>query len=172
MSAILSGTNGNSATWWKRDGMLYIAPIQYNIDTGRWVNYNEDTWDKKPWIKGCGGCHATGVDLKKNSFSEPGIGCEACHGAGSHHYALPKTAVFEKRMTIVNPSKLPSGTAVQICGSCHNRGKSTKDKTVEWPVGYQPGKALETYFRSTTFGAGDEVSLRQRIFQRTSPAIY
>jgi hypothetical protein len=150
----------------EKGGMLYIAPIQYNIDTGRWVNYNEDKWDKKPWIKDCGGCHATGVDLKKNSFSEPGTGCEACHGAGSHHYALPKTAVFEKRMTIVNPSKLPSGTSVQICGSCHNRGKSTKDKTVEWPVGYQPGKALETYFRSTAFGAGDTKHLYANEFSK------
>ncbi len=30
--------------------MLYIAPIQYNLDTDRWVNYNEATWDKRPWI--------------------------------------------------------------------------------------------------------------------------
>ena len=29
------------------------------------------------------------------------------------------------------------------------------DKTVEWPLGYQPGKALETYFRSVSFAAGN-----------------
>jgi len=54
-------------------------------------------------------------------------------------------------LTIVNPAKLPSGTAVQICGSCHNRGKSTKMEGVEWPVGYQPGKALETFFKSVDY---------------------
>jgi hypothetical protein len=135
----------------EKSGMLYIAPIQYNLDTDRWVNYNEATWDKRPWITKCGGCHATGVDLEKNSFSEPAVGCEACHGAGSHHLALPKTAVFEKRMTIVNPSKLSSGAAVQVCGSCHNRGNASKKEGVEWPVGYHPGKALEPLFKSVDY---------------------
>jgi len=139
----------------EKDGMLYIAPTQYNLDSGEWVNYHEADWDKRPWIYGCGGCHATGVDLEKNTFSEPGTACEACHGKGSWHAALPKTAVFEKRQTIVNPAKLTMGMSVQICGSCHNRGKATKNEKASWPVGYEPGKALETYFKSTSFAAGD-----------------
>ena len=139
----------------EKEGKLYIAPIQYNLETHRWVPYNEAVWDKKPWILGCGGCHATGVNLEKNSFSEPGVACEACHGKGSWHAALPKTAVFEKRQTIVNPAKLTMGVAVQICGSCHNRGHSTKDTKIEWPVGYEPGKALGTYYKSVSFAAGN-----------------
>lgn len=142
----------------EKNGELYITPIQYNAETGRWVNYNEDKWDKVSWVKGCGGCHATGVDIEKMTF-EPSVTCEACHGPGSHHVALPKTAVFEKRMTIVNPSKLTPGVAVQICGSCHNRGKSTKDETVSWPIGYRPGRALTAYFQSTSYLAGDKSHL-------------
>ena len=34
-------------------------------------------------------------------------------------------AVFDKRLTIVNPSHLLVALRTQICGSCHNRGKST-----------------------------------------------
>ncbi|MDI6854005.1 MAG: multiheme c-type cytochrome [Deltaproteobacteria bacterium] len=139
----------------EKDGKLYIAPVQYNLDTHRWVNYHEADWDKRPWIMGCGGCHATGADLEKNTFVEPGVACEACHGKGSWHAALPKTEVFEKRATIVNPAKLTMGVAVQICGSCHNRGKSTKVKGAGWPVGYEPGKALEAFYKSTSFEAGD-----------------
>jgi hypothetical protein len=139
----------------KKDGTLFISPIQYNADTHRWVNYHEKDWDKRPWLLKCGGCHATGVDLEKNTFVEPGVSCEACHGKGSWHAALPKTAVFEKRQTIVNPAKLTMGVAVQICGSCHNRGKATMKKGAGWPVGYEPGKALEAYYRSTSFDAGD-----------------
>ena len=138
-----------------KDGTLFISPIQYNADTHRWVNYHEKDWDKRPWLLKCGGCHATGVDLEKNTFKEPGVACEACHGAGSWHAALPKTAVFEKRQTIVNPAKLTMGVAVQICGSCHNRGHSTEVKGGGWPVGYSPGKALEAFYESTSFGAGD-----------------
>jgi hypothetical protein len=139
----------------KKDDKLFISPIQYNADTHRWVNYHEKDWFKRPWIKKCGGCHATGVDLEKNTFSEPGVACEACHGKGSWHAALPKTAVFEKRQTIVNPAKLTMGVAVQICGSCHNRGHATKVKGAGWPVGYAPGRALEAYYESTSFEGGD-----------------
>ncbi|MCU7918363.1 MAG: hypothetical protein KZQ95_08380 [Candidatus Thiodiazotropha sp. (ex Epidulcina cf. delphinae)] len=139
----------------ERDGTLFIAPTQFNAETGRWVNYHEHDWQKRPWLKKCGGCHATGVDLERNSFTEPAIGCEACHGPGSHHAVLPKTEIFKKRATIINPSKLTPGVAVQICGACHNRGKSTKVKGSSWPVGYRPGKALTTYYRSTSFAAGD-----------------
>ncbi len=152
-------TNGSQ---WKqnyiirKNGGLFIAPIQYNVDTHTWVNYNEDGWDKEPWLLKCGGCHATGVDLETNSFVEPGVSCEACHGRGSHHAVLPKTAVFQKRATIINPAKLTMGVAVQVCGSCHNRGESTQVKDAAWPVGYAPGKSLEAYFRSTSFAAGDE----------------
>ena len=138
-----------------KDDTLFISPIQYNADTDRWVNYHEQDWDKRPWLLKCGGCHATGVDLEKNTFHEPGVACEACHGKGSWHAALPKTAVFQKRETITNPAKLTMGVAVQICGSCHNRGKATQFKGAGWPVGYEPGKALEAYYRSSSFGAGD-----------------
>ena len=139
----------------QKEGTYYISPIQYNAQTDRWVNYHEHDWDKRPWLKKCGGCHATGVDLENKTFKEPGVSCEACHGAGSWHAALPKTAVFEKRETIVNPAKLTMGVAAQICGSCHNRGKSTQHKGAGWPVGYKPGKSLQTYYKSTSFAAGD-----------------
>lgn len=136
----------------EKDGKLFISPVQFNIDTGRWVNYHEADWDKRPWLLKCGGCHATGVDLEADTFFEPGVGCEACHGPGSHHAALPVGETFEKRATIVNPSKLTGGVAVQICGSCHNRGKSTKVKGAGWPVGFRPGRALELYYRSIPAG--------------------
>jgi hypothetical protein len=138
----------------EKGGILYISPVQYNADTDRWVNYNEAGWDKHAWLAACGGCHNTGVDLKTQKFVETSVGCEACHGKGSWHAALPKTAVFEKRQTIVNPAKLTSGTAAGICGSCHNRGRSTKDKDAEWPVGFEPGKALSVYFKSLSFAGG------------------
>lgn len=139
----------------EKNGVLYVAPITYNALTDRWINYHEDDWDKRPWIKYCAGCHAMGVNLKTKSFSEPSVGCEACHGPGSHHVALPEKAVFDKRLTIVNPSHLPAGFRTQICGSCHSSGKSTKVQDVEWPVFYQPGRALGLYFKSPRYDDGN-----------------
>ncbi len=131
----------------EKDGKLYIAPIQYNAETHNWEVYHEDDWDQRPFLPKCGGCHATGVDLDKETFVEPGVSCEACHGRGSWHAALPKVAVFEKRQTIVNPAKLTMGVSVQICASCHSRGEVAQHKGAEWPVGYEPGRALEAYYR-------------------------
>ncbi len=139
----------------EKNGDLYISPVQFNADQNRFVNYHEHDWDKRPWLKKCAGCHTTGVDLKKKTFVEPGVGCEACHGKGSWHAALPKSKLYEKRNTIINPAKLTMGVSVEICGSCHNRGKSKHVKGSSWPVGYEPGKSLESYYRSTTFKDGD-----------------
>ena len=47
------------------------------------------------------------------------------------------------------------GVAVQICGSCHNRGKSTMVKGSGWPVGYEPGKALTSYYKSVSYEGGN-----------------
>jgi hypothetical protein len=138
-----------------KDDRLYVAPVQYDIETHRWLTYHEADWDQREWSLTCAGCHTTGVDLEKKTFVESAVGCEACHGKGSWHAALPKTAVFEKRQTIVNPAKLTLGVAAQICGSCHDRGSPTKLKDAGWPVGYAPGRALEPYFRSKTYPEGD-----------------
>ncbi|MBW2580311.1 MAG: hypothetical protein JRD00_05060 [Deltaproteobacteria bacterium] len=139
----------------EKNGLLYVAPIQFHVVNGEWGTYHEDDWDKRPWRDYCGGCHAMGVDLKNNTFTEPSVGCEACHGAGSHHIALPETAIFNKRLTIVNPSHLPSGLRTQICGSCHGRSESISMKGVHWPVGYQPGRALALFAKSPSYAGGD-----------------
>jgi hypothetical protein len=144
-------------TQWKqryivqRNGQYLVAPVQYNIQSKRWVNYYDDAWDKRDWLIRCGGCHATGVNVEKYTFSETSIGCEACHGPGSQHVSLPRTALFEKRDTIVNPAKLTAGIAVQICGSCHTRGNSKHPDYPEsgWPIGYEVGMVLEPIYESS-----------------------
>jgi hypothetical protein len=141
-----------------KNGKLYIAPVEYNAWSHEWVNYHEADWDERPWIEKCGGCHATGVDLENGTFSEASVGCEACHGPASHHVALPKTAIFDKRLTIVNPSKLSAGIRAQICGACHGSGETLKAKGVDWPVGFQPGRALGPYQKPDLPSNGDETA--------------
>ncbi len=131
----------------EKNGKLYIAPVEYDAWSHSWSNYRESEWDKEPWLEKCGGCHATGVDLEKGSFIESSVGCEACHGPASHHVILPKTAIFDKRLTILNPSKLPAGIRTQICGSCHGSGESNIKEGIEWPVGFAPGRALGAYLK-------------------------
>lgn len=139
----------------QKNGTLKIAPIEYDVWNNRWIASHEDDWVKHSWTRDCGGCHVLGVDLEKNSFAEGRVGCEACHGPGSHHVGLPKKAVFKKRSTIVNPATLPAGLRTQVCGSCHSRGESTRVQGVVWPVGYRPGRALGVYFKSPSNERGD-----------------
>ncbi len=139
----------------EKEGLLYVAPVQYHVAEDTWASYHEEDWEKRPWRDYCGGCHAMGVDLENNSFAEPSVGCEACHGPGSRHVALPETAIFNKRMTIVNPSHLPAGIRTQICGACHGRGESKKHDGIYWPAGYQPGRALPLYYKMASYVGGD-----------------
>ena len=112
------------------------------------MNYNEATWDKNPWLLKCGGCHATGVDLESRNSSRPAVGCEACHGKGSWHAALPKTAVFEKRQTIVNPAKLTSGVAAgNLRLLPQSRQGRPNTRMPSGRSGFEPGKALGILFQ-------------------------
>lgn len=150
----------------EKNGTLYISPIQYNVETHRFVNYHEHDWDKRPWLLKCGGCHATGVDLEKQTIVEPAVACEACHGKGSWHFASPTTEFFKGERAIINPGKLTKGVAAQICASCHNRGKATKYKGAGWPVGYEPGMAVEAFYKSTSYAAGDKKHLYPNEFSK------
>ena len=122
---------------------LFIPPAQYNLETGRWAPYHAHNWKQRPWLKNCGGCHVTGLDYEKRTFVEPGVGCEACHGPGDKHVDA-KPGEFVKH--IVNPASLPVGAAVQICGSCHTRGKDVTGKH-GYPAGHKPGKTLFAFYK-------------------------
>ncbi len=94
-------------------------PTQWNIATGRWVDYNPG---KKTPYK-CGPCHMTaysaeghqdGLEGIVGTWVAPGIHCEECHGPGSEH------AMAGDKMKI----KLDRSSA--LCGKCHIRGEKAK----------------------------------------------
>lgn len=156
-----------------KNGAIMILPVQWNIATRQWVDYqgfktgapgSGKYWADKnrTWQYQCGSCHSTGVKVNYNASSDTfrttwvdnGISCEACHGPGSIHSAEPK---YKKTATIINPAKIPDARrAAQTCGQCHNRGTSTAETKVatgpkfyEYPngdAGYLPGKVLDNYY--------------------------
>lgn len=142
---------------------IYILPIQWNTDQGKWVAYHLRDWFDETgtpkelsktaaWDRRCAGCHSTGTSPSVSDgefiakFSEINIGCEACHGPGSEH------AATADKTKIVNPEDIEDFlTKNQVCGRCHVRGKSTGG-TYGYPydevsnVGFQPGDKLEDFF--------------------------
>ncbi|UCC92906.1 MAG: hypothetical protein JSW25_09615, partial [Thermoplasmata archaeon] len=113
----------------------YVLPIQWNVGTGEWVGYATDVWytdtgvpeaitTDQSWDLNCAGCHVTGFGIEYNdtsgewiaSWTELGVGCEACHGPGSLHIDHPAGEARSDYIWNTVDSAL--------CGACHNRGAS------------------------------------------------
>ena len=127
------------------DGRIYVLPAFWHVDTKRWIDWKEITpipdgaHDlRQIWNSNCFNCHATNlvrsfdVERKtlKTSWTEMGIGCEACHGPGSRHIELIDAAHKD-------PSLKPGGTleiysspngsprqSFDTCGYCHGNKKN------------------------------------------------
>jgi predicted CXXCH cytochrome family protein len=85
------------------EGRIYVLPVFWHVATKRWIDWKEITSVpegvhnlRQIWNANCFNCHATNltqgynVEEKnyKTTWSEMGIGCEACHGPGREHVAL------------------------------------------------------------------------------------
>ena len=91
------------------DGRIYVLPMFWHVGTKRWIDWKEITsvpegahQFRQIWNSNCFNCHGTNIvqgydvaEKKYNStWTEMGIGCEACHGPGRQHVAL--TEAWEK----------------------------------------------------------------------------
>jgi len=85
------------------EGRLYVLPIFWHVEHKRWMDWKELTpipdgaHDiRQIWNVNCFNCHATnivqGYDVAarryNSTWTEMGIGCEACHGPGREHNTL------------------------------------------------------------------------------------
>ena len=156
------------------NGALYVLPVQWNIEKQQWSDFHGlgssspgdgDYWSDagRIWQFNCAGCHTTGLkinyDLATESFEtkmiEPGIGCEACHGAGSYHVKAASFFFDKEKETITNPKKLSWRISAMVCGQCHKSGLSVKELAPHkeafptryaFPYGYDVGKPLYNYY--------------------------
>ena len=85
------------------DGRIYVLPVFWHVGSRRWIDWKEITsvpegghQFRQIWNSNCFNCHGTNIvqgydiaEKKYNStWTEMGIGCEACHGPGRQHVAL------------------------------------------------------------------------------------
>lgn len=127
----------------EKDGALRILPMQWVVKTQEWTPYHKDDWQDRAYEDLCIACHSTGYNPEVKEFVEPGVGCEACHGPGSEH------AKSGDKSKIVNPANLDPKLQVDVCGSCHNRGKNV-DGSREDALGFKPGEKLADFYVSGT----------------------
>lgn len=115
------------------DANLQVLPAKWDVASKKWKPLQAADGATQ-----CMGCHTTGYDSAKKTYSEMGVGCEACHGPGGEHTAGDKEAV-------VKPQKLDKPKQAMVCGQCHSAGKDPSGKFA-FPVGFRPGDDLTKCF--------------------------
>lgn len=132
------GGFGWKARFLDADGFIVTGDtVQYNLEDDSMSGYHNDEANK---VYNCGNCHTTGwkrfdETLNPNrqddlpgmdgTFTEAGIGCESCHGAGSLHADNPTTSNIVRNATARTTEQfLADDMAYGLpvaCGECHTR---------------------------------------------------
>jgi predicted CXXCH cytochrome family protein len=143
--------------YFKKIGDDYFPlPVQWDVTQKIWAPYvvktGTDWWTafyppdnfKRPTGPLCDGCHSVNYDIRTKAVTEWNVGCEKCHGPGGAHVARPG------RANIVNPARLDSIQANDVCIQCHSQGRPVKSpiegKYYDWPVGFHVGGKLSAFW--------------------------
>lgn len=155
-------------------GVYRRLPVQWSVSRGAFFSYwNEqeesqhtvaDLWAQmgslnSAWNLYCGRCHTTNLEIlardnyhraANTQWTEPGVGCESCHGPGSKHleYMVNKPSnrlmsfanqVLNKQKApyIMNAAHLDKGVALSVCARCH--GSDILRKRMDIYRTYEPG---------------------------------
>jgi predicted CXXCH cytochrome family protein len=119
----------------------------YNVANGTdwWTKFYPQANSARPTGPLCDGCHSVNYNIQNNTVTEWNVGCEKCHGPGSAHVANPS------RSTIVNPARLNSVQASNVCLQCHTQGQPPANpisgKYYDWPVGFHVGLDLKDFWK-------------------------
>ena len=152
------------------DGRIYVLPAFWHIESRRWVDWKEitpipdDAHDlRQIWNTNCFNCHATnlaqGFDVKtkryETTWTEMGIGCEACHGPGRPHVELmdaweknpaskpaydnsTKNRDLSGILKIFSPRSAPPRQTYDTCSYCHGNKQNVF-------LGFRGGDRYEDY---------------------------
>src|SRR6266850_5225787 len=146
------------------DGRIYVLPVFWHNEARRWVDWKEitpipDDPDhdlRQIWNITCVNCHATNLAKNFNpatktyatTWTEMGIGCEACHGPGAPHIAV--TAAWERnpagkpagptpaQLRIFAPKQADARQIFDACGYCHGNKNNVF-------FGFKPGDRYEDF---------------------------
>lgn len=152
-----TGENGFGALL-RRGNYLFQGPLSYYTQAARWdlsPGYqNQDDGFNRIIQPGCIYCHSgrpQPIAGHPGSYGEPAftqtsIGCENCHGPGSAHVEAMRSGKFPKDgpdLTIVDPERLTSQLANDICMSCHQVGDARVLQPGKTYQDFRPGEPLE-----------------------------
>jgi hypothetical protein len=152
------------------DGRIYVLPVFWHNVTKRWIDWKEITpipndpnHDlRQIWNVTCVNCHATNLVKHYNiptnryatTWTEMGIGCEACHGPGAAHITLmdqwakepgrhaydgsDRNRALSSLLKIFSPRTASPREVFDACGYCHGNKNNMF-------FGFTPGSPSEDY---------------------------
>jgi hypothetical protein len=185
-----SGANGFGAIV-RRGDALFEAPLSFYSKTHRWaLSPGYESYDfgfSRPILPQCIGCHSGRARAIPNGngrfldppFAELAVGCENCHGPGGLHASrMRERAPHTKNSSyaIVNPAKLSSWLADNICMSCHQTGDARVLQPGKNFQDFRPGEPLDRTLAVLTVpwkrGAAPRSDLLQHYFSMTLSKCY
>ena len=152
------------------EGRMYVLPVFWHVADKRWIDWKEITpipegahAIRQIWNANCFNCHATNIvqgfdateKVYKTTWTEMGIGCEACHGPGRPHVALaeaweknpalkPAYDTSDKNRQLTDVLKTLSTRSAEprrtfdTCAYCHGNKKNIF-------VGFKAGERYDDY---------------------------
>jgi len=177
---LLTGSHHMQVYWLAtgRGNMQMVFPFAWLIDEKRWMPFDQ-TFLRDPampaqtaiWNYTCIRCHATGGQPRDDAeagtydsrVGELGIACEACHGPAQDHVASNGQPLHRYKLhrvgqgdsSIINPARLSSKRASEVCGQCHG---------IKWTPDTE--ELSHTGFR---FRPGQELAVTTPIIQPSKP---
>jgi predicted CXXCH cytochrome family protein len=148
------------------NGEIHVFPIQYNLRYKQWVNFwkiidgpGSERADPRNWERldaatsyqaNCAVCHTSqlrntegeGFAVNNVEFNEPGINCEACHGASGQHVLEMNEAGYTPKDPLTPPidfHTIDSRTSVAICAQCHMQS-ATRTPGPNGELNYVPSR--------------------------------
>lgn len=164
--AFTYGSKWKQRYFTRRGNDFFVLPAQWDVQNRQWRRYfprvGGDWWTEhypedpmqRPTGPLCDGCHSVDYNIDTKSVTEWNVGCEACHGPGGTHLLEPTNG------NIVNPEKLDTVRADDICIQCHSQGQPTENPIngtyYDWPVNFQPGSLLADVWTLDPVHLGEE----------------
>ncbi len=164
--AFVYGSKWKQRYFTKKGDDYFPLGAQWDVSHQIWRAYmvapNTDWWVpfypadnmRRPTGPLCDGCHSVNYNIQTNKVTEWNVGCEKCHGPGSLHVNKPSPA------NIVNPARLDTIQAVNVCLQCHSQGQPLTNpingKYYDWPVGFQVGMDLKNFWKLEEHKLGEQ----------------
>jgi hypothetical protein len=155
------------------DGRFQLLPVYFHVTgKGEWVDYTEQKqgqltpqhpffWTnfRRMASRECMDCHTTGLTVEyapashqwTTKFTEPGVACESCHGAGSAHAdSLDPNDIF-------HPAKAKREERTAVCAQCHGP-RDPLFPILDAGERYRPGERYEDSYDPVVVLIGADLS--------------